>query len=172
MILQTHFSVAAVSLFSTFVLHYSSSLVSSPLNIEVWLPILPHEHYLWRIWIMSICPVHDVPVQSTVSWRRRGLAGSWPCFSGSVTSPVAGGLASGSTAAWLGLWGDVTHWAWQSPWPWQSATPLDTVGRAYETPYMSQNQELVMPRTNKARKKNRKTKENVTFLDNTNSLIN
>lgn len=107
MILQTHFSVAVVSLFSTFVLHYSSSLWTplshfSYLNIEVWLPILPQEHYLWRIWIMSICPVHDVPVQSTVSWIRRGLAGSWPCFSGSVTSPVAGGLASGSTAAWLG----------------------------------------------------------------------
>lgn len=89
---------------------------------------LSHERFLWRIWIMTICPVHDVPIQSAVSWIRRGLAGCWPCFSESVTSPVAGGLASGSTAAWPRLWGDVTHWAWQRPGPQQSAAPLDTAG--------------------------------------------
>lgn len=122
-------------------------LVPSYLYFEVSLLILSHERYLRRIWIMSICPVHDVPVRSTVSWIRRGLAGSWPCFSGSVTSLVAGGLASGSTAAWLGLWGDVTHWAWRSPQPQQSATPLDTAGQACETPYMSQNQGNIMPKT-------------------------
>lgn len=99
------------------------------------------------------CPyvhVHDVPARSAVSWIRRGLAGCWPCFFRSVTSPVAGGLASGSTAAWPGLWGDVTHWAWQSPGPRQSAAPLDAAGQhCGATPYMSQNQGNIMHRKKK-----------------------